>query len=149
MKKKILFFCFFVVMILVVLPASATSDTNKAQQLISNDTTDMEGDNEQGTLDSPLFTGYILIHVYTYTPGIGIQSYSGANISVRGFLYSYKGQTDEAGDCLFNVHTNLFRVKKYIVKVQIPPENWLHTQRISFFIEPREIVYKEFLFLVL
>jgi len=136
-------------MTLLVLPATSLAALNNEQQLVLKNTTEIPDDNEQGSLDSPWFTGYLLIRVLTYAPGEGIRSYEGANITVRGLFYSYNGQTDETGDCLFKLHTNLFRTKKYYVKVSIPPENWLHTKRISFFIEPRQILYKEFLFIVL
>jgi hypothetical protein len=149
MKKKIVVFCLFAVIILMVLPAAPTLAIPTKQQLSQDCEVAPAIDSKQATLDSPLFTGYILISVYTYTPGLGIRPYQGANITIRGLFYRYSGETDETGDCLFKVHTNLFRTKKYFVRVSIPPGDWLHTKRISFYLEPRQIVYKEFLFVVL
>lgn len=146
MKKKQVYFCIFAVLVLSVLPVGSAINTHTEDQILTNR---VDTEEVKDSLDPPLFTGYLLIHVYTYTPGVGFEPYEGANITVKGFLYSYNGQTDEAGDCLFKVHTNLFRPKKYHVKVSIAPDDWLHTKRISFFIQPRQILYKEFLFIVL
>lgn len=147
MKKKQLYFCIFALFVLMVLPVGSALNAQIEEHSLTSrvDTQEDKG----GALDSPLLTGYLLIHVYTYTAGAGFEPYEGANITVKGFLYSYTGQTDENGDCLFKVHTNLFRPKKYFVKVSIAPDDWLHTKRISFFIQPRQILYKEFLFIVL
>jgi hypothetical protein len=146
MMKKQVYFCIFAVFVLLILPVGSALNTSLEEQSITGhvDTSEVNG-----SFDPPLFTGYLLIHVYTYTAGVGFEPYEGANVTVKGFLYSYTGQTDENGDYLFNVHTNLFRPKKYFVKVSISPDDWLHTKRISFFIQPRQILYKEFLFIVL
>lgn len=146
MKKKQLYFCIFAMFVLLILPVGSAMNEQTEEQTRTSRVDSQEG---KGSLDSPLFAGYLLIHVYTYTAGVGFEPYEGANITVKGFLYSYTGQTDETGDCLFKVHTNLFRQKKYFVKVSISPDDWLHTKRISFFIQPRQILYKEFLFIVL
>ncbi|MBN1860890.1 MAG: hypothetical protein JW840_05460 [Candidatus Thermoplasmatota archaeon] len=149
MKKKIIFFCYIAVTGLLVLPSISAISTSTEQGFVQDAVTSMQIQGEQESLDSPLFTGYLLFQVLTYTPGIGIRPYAGANITVKGFFYSYSGQTDESGDCLFKVHTNLIRMKKYFIKVSIPPGDWLHTKRISLLLEPREIYYKDFLFIVL
>lgn len=150
MKKKIVLVCFFsVTMTLLMLPiapiAAIETDNPSTQMSLDN----FQNYAKEETLDSPLRMGYILIHVAAFTPGNGIRPYQGANISVRGLFYSYTGETDESGDCLLKVHTNLFRPIHYRVKVSIPPGDWLHTKRISFFMQPREVVYKQFLFIVL
>lgn len=151
MRKNLKFICYFVVMMLLVLPVASAIDSDNEQRVDQDSVafTNTTSETGKGTLDSPLFTGYLLFHVFTYTPGVGIHPFQGANITVRGFFYSYSGQTDESGDCLFKVHTNLLRMKKYVVKVSIPPGDWLHTKRISLLIEPREIIYRDFLFIVL
>ena len=131
MKKKIVMFCFFVVMILWVIPV-VTSNSNITEQP-----------------ESIAGMGYLLIHVFTYTPGSGFHPYQGANISIRGFLYSYNGTTDEDGDCFFTVHTKLFKAKIYFVKVSIDSQDRLVTKRDFIYMLPRQIEYKEFLFLVL
>lgn len=149
MKKKIVVFCIFAVMLLVTLPVLSSAAAEKEQQLVRFANSELHNDEATGTFDSPLLTGYILINVMTWTPGVGIHPYEGANISVKGLFYSYSGETDESGDCLFKVRTNLFRPKNYHMKVSIPPGNWFHTRRTSFFIMPRQIAFKEFLFIVL
>lgn len=149
MKKKLLFFCFLAVMTLLALPVTSIAAPYHELQPLFQSTTQPPNDDGQGTLDSPWFTGYLLIRVLTYSPGEGIHPYERANITVRGLFYSYNGQTDETGDCLFKLHTNLFRPKKYFVRVSIPPDDWFHTKRVTFFIEPRQIIYREFLFVVL
>lgn len=131
MKKKIVMFCFFVVTILWVLPVVASINTVTEQP-----------ENIAGM-------GYLIIHVFTYTPGSGFHPYQGANISIRGLLYSYNGTTDTNGDCFFNVHTKLFRAKIYFVKVSIDVQDRLVTRRDFISVLPREIEYKEFLFVVL
>lgn len=146
MVKKQWYFCLFAVLVLLVLPIGSAIQTDAEEHLLTGNAVLPDGDGKN-SFDSPLFTGYLLIHVYTYTTGAGFEPYEGANITVKGFLNSYTGQTDENGDCLFQVHTNLFRSKKYFVKVSISPDDWLHTKRISFFIQPRQILYKEFLFI--
>ena len=131
MKKKIVMFCFFVVMILWVLPV-----------VVSNSNITKQPERVAGM-------GYLVIHVYTYTPGSGFHPYQGANISIRGFLYSYNGTTDADGDCFFTVHTRLFKAKIYFVKVSIDSQDRLVTKRDFIYILPRQIEEKEFLFLVL
>ena len=149
MKKKLVFFCFFVVMMLMVIPVVSSNSNVKEQQSVHDKEIELQDCLVQEKPAAMLVTGYLLIHVYTYTPGAGFHPYPGANISVRGFLYSYNGSTDEMGDCLLKVHTNLFRAKTYFVKVSILSHDRLVTKRYSIFIEPRQIIYKEFLFIVL
>ena len=149
MKKKIIFFCYFAVIMLLVFPSISVISISTGEEMVQDAITSVDNKGEQESLESPLFTGYLLFQVLTYSPGVGIRPYAGANITVRGLFYSYSGQTDESGDCLFKVHTNLIRMKKYFIKVSIPPGDWLHTKRISLLLEPREIYYKDFLFIVL
>jgi hypothetical protein len=146
MKKKELYFCMFTVLVLLVLPVGSALNASLEDQNVTscNDTPEIKV-----SLDPFLFTGYILIHVYTYSPGVGIAPCVGANVTARGFLYSYQGQTDDSGDCLLQVHTNLFRAKRYVVKVSVEPGDWLHTRRITVLLQPRQILYKEFLFIAL
>ena len=148
MKKHHMLLCLAVVVLLVSPPiGGATSAVQNQSMLQMSSQTGEEP--EQGFFDSPLFTGYLLIHAYTYSPGVGIEPCIGANVTARGFLYSYQGQTDDSGDCLLQVHTNLFRTKRYMVKVSIEPGDWLHTRRITVLLQPRQIMYKEFLFITL
>ncbi|MBE3094406.1 MAG: hypothetical protein IMZ52_05195 [Actinobacteria bacterium] len=149
MKKKIVLCCLFVVMTLLVLPIMSANSTFKEQPTVQNIGAEKQGCMVQEKPDAMVGMGYLLIHVFTYTPGIGIQPYQGATVNVRGFLYSYNGTTDEGGDCLFNVHTKLFRAKLYFVKVSIFSQDRLVTKRDSIYIQPRQILYKEFLFVVL
>jgi hypothetical protein len=129
MKKKIGIFCFFVIMALLMLPVVASYDTNKEYP------------------ECPLNSGYLVIHVSTYTPGEGFHPYQGANISIRGLFYSYNGTTDKDGDCFFTVHTKLFRVKIYFAKVSIISHENVVTKRDFIYMLPREIEYKEYLFI--
>ena len=149
MKKKIIFFCYIAVTVLLILPSISVISISTGERVVMHTITSMKNKGEQESLESPLFTGYLLFQVLTFTPGVGIRPYAGANITVKGLFFTYSGQTDESGDCLFKVHTNLIRMKKYFIKVSIPPGDWLHTKRISLLLEPREIYYKDFLFIVL
>jgi hypothetical protein len=149
MKKKIMLFCFFVLAVLMVLPAvSSSSVVSEKQPLIVSGVETQQYDVQEKPVPAEL-TGYLLIHASVYTPGEGLHPYMGANISVRGLFFSYSGQTDERGDCLFQVHSKLFRAKLYFIKVSISPEDWLHTKINSIYIQPGQIVYKDFLFVVL
>lgn len=149
MKKKIMLFCFFVLAVMMVLPAvSSYSVVSEQQPFMASAVEKQNSDVQENPVLAGL-NGYLLIHVSVYTPGEGLHPYMGANISVRSFLFSYSGITDERGDCLFQLHTHLFRAKRYFIKVGIAPEDWLHTKINSLFIEPRQIVYKDFLFVVL
>jgi hypothetical protein len=148
MKKQQVLLCLAAVVLLVILPIGGATSTVQ-NQLKSQTNSQKSEEMEHVFFDSPLFTGYLLIHVYTYSPGVGIEPCVGANVTARGLLYSYQGQTDDSGDCLLQVHTNLFRAKRYMVKVSIEPGDWLHTRRISVFLQPRQIMYKEFLFVAL
>jgi len=132
----------------MALPLVASNSIITEQQITLNIKAEKQSDIVQEKPGSLLLTGYLLIHVYTYTPGVGLHSYPGANISVKGGLYSYNGTTDGMGDCLFIVHTNLFRAKIYFIKVNIHPQDRLLTRRNSILIGPRQIVYREFLFIV-
>jgi hypothetical protein len=148
MKKHHVLLCLAAVVLLVTLPIGEATSTVQNQSMLQK-SSQQSDESEQVFFDSPLFTGYILIHVYTYSPGVGIAPCVGANVTARGFLYSYQGQTDDSGDCLLQVHTNLFRAKRYVVKVSVEPGDWLHTRRITVLLQPRQILYKEFLFIAL
>jgi hypothetical protein len=149
MKKKIMVFCFFVLMALMILPVVSSYRVVSEQK----SSTTSAGEKQQCEVkEKParvVLTGYLLIHVSVYTPGEGLHPYAGANISVKGLFFSYNGQTDEQGDCLFQVHTKLIRAKLYFIKVSIPPGDLLHTKINSIHIQSRQIVYKDFLFIVL
>jgi len=149
MKKKIGVFCLFVVMMLLVLPIISANSTFKQQPTVQNIGAKKQGCMVQEKPEAIVGMGYLLIHVFTYTPGIGIKPYRGATVNVRGFLFSYNGTTDEGGDSLFIVHTKLFRAKLYFIKVSIFSQDRLVTKRTSIFIQSRQILYKEFLFVVL
>lgn len=149
MKKKIMVFCFFVITVLMILPVVSSYSLVSEQQSFVSSGIEKHSFNVQEKPVPAEMTAYLLIHVSVYTPGEGLHPYNGANISVRGFLFRYSGQTDDQGDCLFQVHTNLFRAKRYFIKVSIPPEDWLHTKINSLYIQPRQIVLKDFLFIVL
>lgn len=149
MKKKIIIFCFLMITMLMVLPmASSYCLVTERQPFVASGFEKQLYEAKEKSVPSKI-SGYLLIHVSVYTPGEGVHPYEGANISVRGLLRSYQGTTDERGDCLFHVYTHLFRAKRYVMKVSIAPDDWLHTKINSLFIEPREIVYKDFLFIVL
>lgn len=149
MKKKIMVFCFFVITVLMVLPVVSSYSVESEQQAFMASAVEKQNSAAKEKPVPAELTGYLLIHVSVYTPGEGLHPYMGANISVRGFLFRYSGVTDERGDCLFQVHAKLFRAKRYFIKVSIPPEDWLHTKINSIYIQPRQIVYKDFLFVVL
>ena len=149
MKKKIVVFCFFVLMVLMVLPVVSSGNVISERQPFMVSAVEKQDSNIQ---EKPMplgLIGYLLIHVSVYTPGEGLHPYEGANISVKGLFFSYTGQTDERGDCLFQVHTKLFRAKLYFIKVSIPPGDWLHKKINSIYIQPQQIVYKDFLFVKL
>jgi hypothetical protein len=133
----------------MILPAVSSSSLVSEQQGVMTSTTVNENFVEQEKPMPSMLTGYLLIHVSVYTPGEGLHPYVGANISVNGLFYKYTGQTDERGDCLFQLHTKLFRPKLYFIKVSIPPENWLHTKINSVYLQSGQVVYKDFLFVVL
>jgi hypothetical protein len=149
MKKKMIFFCFFAVAMLMALPIVSSNSVFTEKHTIQNIDVEKQGSITDEKPVILLLTGYLLIHVDTWSPGVGIHSYPGANITVKGFLYSYNGTTDETGDCLFKIHTNLFRTKVYFIKVSIYPQDRVLTKRESILIGPRQIVYKQFLFIVL
>ncbi|HWR27757.1 MAG TPA: hypothetical protein VN377_04905 [Candidatus Thermoplasmatota archaeon] len=149
MKKKIVVFCFFVLMVLMILPVvTSYCVVSERQPFMARVSEKQDSDVQEKPVPMELI-GYLLIHVSVYTPGEGLHPYVGANISVKGFFFSYNGQTDERGDCLFQVHTKLFRAKLYFIKVSIPPGDWLHKKLNSIYIQPQQIVYKDFLFVVL
>jgi hypothetical protein len=149
MNKKFVFFCFFVVMTLVVFPVVSSYTTIKELSSVQDTADEKQGSTVQEKPETTVITGYLLIHTSTYSPNIGFHPYPGANVSVRGFLYSYTGSTDDQGDCLLKVHTNLLRAKMYFVKISIVSQDRLVTKRDSVFIEPRQIIYEEYLFIVL
>jgi len=148
MKKKNLIFCLFAVLVLTVLPVVSSSTTITEPRAVQK--TDVEkiiSQVEEKPAPAEL-TGYLLVHVIGWQLGSGFQPYPGANVSARGFLYSYNGTTDENGDCLLRLHANLLRTKMYFLKVSIVSNERVVTRRTSIFIGPRDIVYKEFLFLI-
>jgi len=147
MKKKIELFCLFLITIVMIPPAVSSSSLVSEQQGVMTSTDEYFVYQEKPI--SSVLTGYLLIHVSVYAPGEGLHPYVGANISVKGLFYKYTGQTDERGDCLFQLHTKLFRPKLYFIKVSIPPENWLHTKINSVYLQSGQVVYKDFLFVVL
>ncbi len=149
MKKKIMICCFFVLTVLMVLPVVSSLSLVSEQQPLTTSAVEKQNCDAQEKPVPVVLTGYLLIHVSVYTPGEGLHPYAGANISVKGLFFSYNGQTDEQGDCLFQVHTKLLRAKLYFIKVSIPPGDLLHTKINSIYIQSRQIVYKDFLFIVL
>jgi hypothetical protein len=149
MKKKIVVFCFFVLMVLMVLPVVSSYSVVSERQPFMASSVEKQDSGVQEKPVPMVLTGYLLAHVSVYTPGEGLHPYAGANISVKGLFFSYNGETDERGDCLFQVHSKLFRAKLYFIKVSIPPGDWLHTKINSIHIQPHQIVYKDFLFIKL
>jgi hypothetical protein len=149
MRKKIGLFCFFVVLLFVGLPLVSSEHLVTNQQVLVSSLDD-SASYDVAELSNPVeIIGYLLIHVSVYTPGEGLQPYTGANISVKGLFYKYNGQTDEQGDCLFQLHTRIFRSKLYFIKVSIPPDDLLHTKLNTLYIQSRQIVYRDYLFVVL
>ena len=149
MRKKRVAYCVFMITMLMTVPVVSSYSLVTDQQAFFTRGIETQQPEAQEPSGPTEITGHLLIHVSIYTPGEGLSPYEGANITVRGLFHSYKGQTDEKGDCLFQVHTRLFRAKRYFIKVSIPPENWLHTKIISIFVEPWEVIYRDFLFIVL
>ncbi len=149
MKKNRVLCCLFVFMMLMVLPVVSSSTVVSEQEPAVASVVEQHTSDLQDTAAPLMLTGYLLIHVSVYTPGEGLHPYMGANISVKGLFYKYNGQTDEKGDCLFQVHTRLLTTKLYIIKVSIPPEDWLHSKINSIYMQSGQIVYKDFLFIVL
>ena len=125
------------ILMLMVLPIVSASGNGVDQKPSEESATPVE------------LKGYLLIHVSVYTPGEGLHPYMGANISVKGFFYKYSGQTDERGDCLFQLHSRLFRPKLYFIKVSIPPADLMHTKINSMYMQTGQIVYRDYLFVVL
>ncbi|MCU0850414.1 MAG: hypothetical protein MUC80_03955 [Candidatus Thermoplasmatota archaeon] len=134
-KNKVVFGVLF--LLLLVLPVVSVSGYNVDQKPSEESATPVE------------LKGYLLIHVSVYTPGEGLHPYMGANISVKGFFHKYTGQTDERGDCLFQLHSRLFRPKLYFIKVSIPPADLLHTKINSMYMQTGQIVYRDYLFVIL
>lgn len=127
MKRRVGMLCFFIVITLVVVPVvTSRSITTENQEAV-------------------LGSGYLLIHVFSFTLGSGFQPQVGANISLRSFRYSYNGTTDEYGDCLFTVHTNLLRAKIYFVKITLDLEDRVVTKRDFVYMHSRDIEYREYL----
>ncbi len=148
MKKKNVIFCLFAVLVLTALPVVSSSSTIAEVQTVQKTEAEKNICEVQETPESAEMTGYLLIHVYTWFPLKGFHPYPAANISVKGFFYSYNGTTDENGDCLLRLHTNLLRAKMYFIKVSIIKNDRVVTRRTSIFIEPRDIIYKEFMFIM-
>lgn|GEM_PF-1405928 len=149
MRKTIGILCLIVVLMFVCLPIAASDCfIPKPEAVLPVGTTTQHCDIRRISKSTEI-TAYLLIHVSLYTLGKGIRPYEGANISVRGLFFSYLGTTNDQGDCLFQVHTHLLRGKRYVVKVSIPPADWLHTKINTLILKPRGIIYKDFLFIVL
>jgi hypothetical protein len=148
MKKQHMVLCLAAVVLLVLLPIGGAASSLQDQSMLQMSSEKSE-EPDQVFFDSPLFSGYLLIHVYTYSPGASIEPCVGANVTARGFLQSYQGETDDSGDCLLQMQTYLFRAKRYVVKVSIEPGDWLHSRRITVLLQPRQILFKEFLFITL
>lgn len=149
MKKKILGFCFFIMVVLMVLPVASSSPMGSPLQSSPRSPFETQSSTGQDTPTSFELTGYLLIHVSVYTPGVGLHPYDGANITIKGLFHDYTGRTDDKGDCLFQLHSKLFRPKLYFIKVSIPPEDWMHTKINSLYIQTGQIVYRDYLFVVL
>ncbi len=149
MKKKILGFCFFIMIVFMVLPVASSYPMGSSLQSAPSSLVQTQSSNEQETPMPLELTGYLLIHVSVYTPGVGLHPYDGANITIKGLFYQYSGRTDDKGDCLFQLHSRLFRPKLYLIKVTIPPEDWMHTKINSLYIQTGQIVYRDYLFVVL
>jgi hypothetical protein len=149
MKKKILGFCFFIVLMLMVLPVVSSYPLVSPQQSSQVSAVETQSCTEPAAPTSFELTGYLLIHVSVYTPGEGLHPYDGANITIKGLFHQYNGKTDDKGDCLFQLHSRLFRPKLYFIKVTIPPEDWMHTKINSMYIQTGQIVYRDYLFVVL
>jgi len=147
MRKKIVVYCVFMITTLMMVPIVSSYSLVADQHSLLDQSIDTRQVEVQETPTPAGFSGFLLIHVMMYSVDDGLRPYEGANISVRGLFYSYKGQTDENGTCLFQVHTHLFRSKRYFVKVTIEPKDWKHTRFASIYMEPWEILYREFLFL--
>ena len=98
--------------------------------------------------ETTLGFGYLLVHVFAFTRGMGFYPYQGAFVTVKGFLNSYNGTTDENGDIVFMVQTKLFRPKLYFITVIVNASNRQMTRMSSVFVEWKQIVYKDFLFLI-
>ena len=150
MKKKIVVLCLFVALMVIMIPSISALNMPKEQSTIRHtEVSEKQESNIQKNPEQTLSTGYLFIHVFAFTPGIGIYSYKGAVVKVISFLYSYNGTTDDNGDIVFTVHTKLFRPKIYLVKVSVISNDRLVSKINSIFIERKQIVYKEFLFVVL
>ncbi len=149
MWKKIGVCCVISVLLIVCLPMASSDNVMMKQTSRTLPGDEVPYNENQMTSSAALLTGYLLIHVSVYTPGQGMRPFVGANISVKGLFYKYSGQTDEQGDCLFQLHTKLFRTKLYFIKVSIPPGDLLHTKINSVYIQSRQVVYKDFLFIAL
>lgn len=142
-------YCFFMLTMLMAAPVVSSYSLVVDPQVQFNRSVENQQAEVQESPEPTGFFGFLLIHVMIYTSDDGLRPYEGANISAKGLFYSYKGQTDENGTCLFQVHTPFFRAKRYFVKVTIEPEDWLHKRFASIYVEPWEVIYREFLFIEL
>ncbi|MBN2600229.1 MAG: hypothetical protein JXA75_06790 [Candidatus Thermoplasmatota archaeon] len=149
MMKKIVVYVVFMLAMLMMVPAASSYGVVTDQHALFDRSVDTQQVEVQETAAPAGFSGFLLIHVMMYSLDDGLHPCEGANISVRGLFHSYKGQTDENGTCLFQVHTHLFRTKRYFVQVTIEPKDWKHIRFASIYMEPWEILYREFLFLEL
>ncbi len=149
MRKKIGVCCLLGILLIVCLPVVSSDSLMMKQTSHALPGDELSLSDNQVTSSAPVLTGYLLIHVSVYTPGQGMHPFVGANISVKGLFYKYNGQTDDQGDCLFQLHTKLFRTKLYFIKVSILPGDLLHTKINSLYIQSRQVVYKDFLFIAL
>ncbi len=139
MKKKMGMICFVVILMLLMVPAISALDMQKDSKKHNSTTQNSQ---------TKVGIGYLLVHVLAFTPGTGFHPYKGAVVTVKGFLYSYNGTTDENGDILFSVQTKLFRPKVYFVKASVMSNNRTVSRINTVMIHWQQIVYKDFLFLV-
>ena len=148
MNKKLVILCLFVIGMLSLTPAISASVVLKEQSVVHKVAIEKQGRLPSEKPEAMLGVGYLLVHVFAFTRGMGFYSYQGAFVTVKGFLYSYNGTTDENGDIVFTVQTKLFRPKLYFITVIAQANNRTMTRMSSIFIERKQIVYKEFLFLI-
>lgn len=150
MKKKIGMFCLFVTTMLLIIPVISALDLPKERLMFTGAVDNEKQDLVLRANPKPeIVIGYLLIHVFAFTPGMGVYSYKGAVVNVKGFLYSYNGTTDDNGEILFSVHSNLFRPKIYFVKISIFSNDRLVSKINSVLIHWQQVVYKDFLFVIL
>jgi hypothetical protein len=144
MKKIGIIYCFLLSLILIATPLiSATGLPKNSFQAPAGDV--QLSDSGEGQ-PSAIGGGYLLLLVFTYAPGKGINPYQGANITVRGLFHSYNGTTDQNGICLLKVRSPLLHEKIYFVKTSIISNNRTISRHAVLEIRGPRISYKGFLF---